>query len=113
MRTCLAASVVVVVALTAAAHADIQTGRDKLIAGDYKTAIAELAKVSGKDRLSAQVLLAKAQIATGDYAGADKTLAPFAIAKDATAIEARIVLAELRMLTGRIADARKDLEQLH
>ena len=50
------------------ARADLATGRDKLIAGDYKTAIAELGKVTGKDRPAARILLARAQLATGDYA---------------------------------------------
>ena len=41
-----------VVAMTAGrvAHADLASGRDKLIAGDYKAAISELGKVTGKDR---------------------------------------------------------------
>jgi cellulose synthase operon protein C len=108
MRTCLA--LVVAVATASAAYADLATGRDKLVAGDYKTAIAELGKVTGKDRNAARLLLARAQIATGDYAGADATLAPLVAAKD---VEARLVLAELREQTGRLADARKDLEALY
>jgi tetratricopeptide (TPR) repeat protein len=108
MRTCLALVTIAMVA-TSAAHADLATGRDKLVAGDYKTAIAELGKVTGKDRNAARVLLARAQIATGDYAGADATLAPLVAAKD---VEARLVLAELREQTGRLAEARKDLEAL-
>jgi tetratricopeptide (TPR) repeat protein len=110
MKTCLA--LVVAVATSRAAFADLTTGRDKLTAGDYKTAIAELGKVSGKDRPAARILLAKAQMATGDYAGADATLAPMIAAKDDVGAEARIALAELREATGRIGDARKDLEQL-
>src|SRR5262245_49052172 len=94
------------------ATADLTTGRDKLIAGDYKTAIAELGKVTGKDRPAARVLLAQAQIATGDYAGAEATLVPLAVGKDANGVDARITLAELRRMTGRSADARKDLEAL-
>ncbi|MDQ3341533.1 MAG: tetratricopeptide repeat protein [Myxococcota bacterium] len=109
MRTCLAL-VVAVVATASAAYADLATGRDKLAAGEYKTAIAELGKVTGKDRNAARVLLARAQIATGDFAGADATLAPLVASKD---VEARLALAELREQTGRLADARKDLEQLH
>ncbi|HEU0034227.1 MAG TPA: tetratricopeptide repeat protein [Kofleriaceae bacterium] len=96
-----------------AAFADLGTGRDKLAAGDYKAAIAELGKVTGKDRPAARVLLARGQIATGDYAGAEQTLTPLATGKDATARDARLALADLRKLTGRTADARKDLEALY
>lgn len=105
-----------VVAMTAGrvAYADLATGRDKLIAGDYKVAIAELGKVTGKDRAAARLLLARAQLATGDYAGAEATLVPLAQgpAKDPPAIEAHLVFDQLRRVTGRTRDARTDLEQL-
>jgi tetratricopeptide (TPR) repeat protein len=104
-----------VVAMTTGrvAHADLASGRDKLIAGDYKAAIAELGKVTGTDRPAARVLLARAQITTGDHAGAEATVAPLAQGKDARAIEAHLVLDQLRRITGRTRDARADLEQLH
>ncbi len=111
MRTRLA--LVLVCALGTAAHADLATGRDKLIGGDYKTAISELVRVTGKDQRPARILLARAQVATGDYAAAEGTLGPIARGKDAAAVEARILLDDIRQLTGRIADARKDLEALH
>jgi tetratricopeptide (TPR) repeat protein len=95
------------------AHADLASGRDKLIAGDYKAAIAELGKVTGKDRPAARLLLVRAQIATGDHAGAEATVAPLAQGKDAQAIEAHLVYDQLRRITGRTRDARTDLEQLH
>ncbi len=105
-----------VVAMTASsvARADLASGRDKLIAGDYKAAIAELGKVTGRDRPAARLLLARAQLATGDHAGAEATLVPLAQgpAKDALAIEAHLVFDELRRLTGRTREARTDLEQL-
>ena len=92
-----------VVAMTASsvAHADLASGRDKLIAGDYKVAIAELGKVTGKDRPAARRLLARAQLATGDYAGAEATLAPLAQgpARDPAAIEAHLVFDQLRRNT--------------
>jgi tetratricopeptide (TPR) repeat protein len=95
------------------AHADLASGQDKLIAGDYKAAIAELGKITGKDRTAARLLLARAQITTGDYAGAEATLAPLTQGTDAQAIEAHLVFDQLRRLTGRTRDARTDLEQLH
>ena len=84
-------------------QADLTTGRDKLVAGDYKAAIAELTKVTGKDRPAARVMAARAQIALGDYAGAEATLTPMAAGKDPQAAEVRILLAELRKMTGRLA----------
>ena len=95
------------------ARADLATGRDKLVVGDYKTAILELGKVSGKDRPAAQLLLARAELATGDYAGAERSVTALAAGTDATAVEAHLVLDEVRRTTGRNADARKDLEQLY
>jgi len=111
MRICLA--LLVVIATGRDALADLATGRDKLIAGDYKTAVSELVKVTGKERPAARLLLARAQLAIGDFAAAEATLVPLAQGKDATAAEVRILLAEVRQATGRLADARKDLEQLH
>jgi cellulose synthase operon protein C len=106
------AAALLICALASNAMADLATGRDKLSAGDYKTAIAELSKVNGKDRPAARILLARAQMATGDNAAAEATLSPLAAAKDATAIEARLALDEIRRATGRGAEARKDLEAL-
>ncbi|HEX4421490.1 MAG TPA: tetratricopeptide repeat protein [Kofleriaceae bacterium] len=101
-------------AASGVARADLASSRDKLIAGDYKTALAELGKIGGKDRPAARLLLARAQLATGDYAAAEATLTPLApaAAKDATAIEAHLVLDQLRRRTGRTREARADLEQL-
>ncbi|MBA2539851.1 MAG: tetratricopeptide repeat protein, partial [Deltaproteobacteria bacterium] len=107
-----ALGLVLLLALTDLAGADLTTGRDKLIAGDYKTAIAELGKVTGKDRAIARIWLARAQIATGEYAAAEATLTPIAVGKDTQGADARIVLADLRRMTGRLAEARKDLEAL-
>lgn len=89
------------------ARADLAAGRDKLVAGDYKGAIAELSKVSGKDRPAARLLLAKAQMATGDYAGAESTASAI---KD---VDGHLALDDIRRTTGRGTDARKDLEQLY
>jgi hypothetical protein len=103
-------ALLVVLVSAHAASADLATGRDKLTAGDYKTAIAELGKASGKDRTSALILKSRAQMALGDYAGAESTLAPLAVGKD---VDAHLALDHLRFITGRVADARKDLEQLY
>lgn len=104
MRTRL--SLAAVCALAGVAHADLQTGKDKLTAGDYKTAIAELGKVSGKERPEAQLLLGRAQTETGDYAAAEKTLAALGD------VPGHLALDQLRIRTGKHAAALKDLEEL-
>ncbi len=112
MRTRLALSLVC--ALSGIAQADLATGRDKLTGGDYKGAIADLSKVTGKDKAAARLLLARVQATMGDYAAAEATATPLALpqAKDPQAIEAHLLLDEIRHATGRNADARKDLEAL-
>ncbi len=105
-------ALVAVCAATGIAHADLAAGRDKLTAGDYKTAIVELGKVTGKDRPEARLLLGRAQVETGDYAAAEATLAPIAAGKDPIAILAHLELDDLRRYTGKLAEARKDLEEL-
>ncbi len=112
--TRLGLALVVAVTASGVAHADLASGRDKLIAGDYKAAIAELGKVSGKDRPAARLLVVRAQLATGDYADAEAALTALTqgSGKDPQTIEAHLVLDELRRITGRTKDARTDLEQL-
>jgi cellulose synthase operon protein C len=107
-----AAALLLICALALSAEADLTTGRDRLIAGDYKAAISELSRVSGKERTAARIMLARAQLMTGEYAGAESTLVPLASSRDAQGIEARLLLNEIRRVTGRSAEARKDLEQL-
>lgn len=99
-------------ASVAPAHADLDGGREKLIAGDYKTAIAELGRISGKDRSVARLLLARAQLETGEYAAAEATALSVVQAKDAQAVAARILLAQIRRTVGKNAEARRDLEAL-
>jgi tetratricopeptide (TPR) repeat protein len=106
-------ALLVVLVTGGVARADLNAGRDKLIAGDYKNAIAELKKVTGKDQSLARTLLARALLATGDYAGAEQAVTPYATGKDTQAADARIALADIKRATGRTAEARKDLEALY
>lgn len=92
--------------------ADLASGRDQWTKGNYRAAIADLAKASAKDRSAARVVLAKAQIAVGDYAAAEASVAEIAAGGDSRGVEARLVLNHIRRLTGRTRQARKDLEQL-
>lgn len=111
-----ASIVTLALALAAApARADLDGGRDKLIAGDYKAAIAELGRISGKDRAAARLLLARAQLETGDYAAAEATaqsVVQGAQAKDPAAVAGRLLLAQVRSTVGKNAEALRDLEAL-
>ena len=113
-RTCarLCQAFLVILVAAGSAHADLSAARDKLTAGEYKAALAELARVDSKDRAAARIVQARAQLATGDHAGAEATLTPLAQGKDAASAElraeARIVLAEVRQRIGRSAEARAD-----
>jgi Tfp pilus assembly protein PilF len=112
-RTRLGLAFVLMTALASPALADFAKGKDKWVAGDYKAAITELNSVTGKDRAAARIIVARAQIATGDYKAAEQTLTPISTQKDAQGAEARIVLDDLRAHTGKLADARKDAEALY
>lgn len=96
---------------TGTARADLSTGKDKLLHGDYADAIAELARVEGSERGAARLLLADAQLATGDYAGAEASARAAVADRDAaTAVRAKLALAEILRATGRYTDARKLVE---
>lgn len=93
------------------ARADLASGRDKLIGGDYKGAIADLTKVSGKDRPAARLLLVDAHLLVGDYAAAEQTAQALTGDKDAkVAADARVALARVLHLVGKYDDARKAVE---
>jgi tetratricopeptide (TPR) repeat protein len=113
LRLASAALVIAAVVVARDARADLATGKDKLSAGDYKAALAELSRVNGKDRPEARLLLARAQLLTGDLATAEATATALRADKDARiAADARIVVAEAQRTAGRTAEARKDLEAL-
>ncbi|MEZ4360941.1 MAG: tetratricopeptide repeat protein [Kofleriaceae bacterium] len=94
------------------ARADLQSSADKLIAGDYKSAIAELGRVGGKDRSAARLWLARAQLEIGEYAAAEATAAAVVQQKDAQLVPARLLVAKVRRHVGKLADAQRDLELL-
>lgn len=97
---------------TRPARADLETGRNKLIAGDYKSAGAELARVAGKDRSAARLLLARVQLETGDYVAAESNASAVAQGKDSVAVEGRLLLAQARRIVGKTSEALRDLEAL-
>ena len=108
-----ATAVVCAFAVGGPARADLATGRDRLVSGDYKAAIGELGRITGKERGLARLLLVQAQLTVGDYAGAEATAAALAKDKDPKiAADAKVALASVLRTVGRYADARKELEPL-
>ncbi len=113
MRRVLAATAVLLGLAAGTARADLTTGRDRLTSGDYKGALAELARTSGKDRGAARALMVTAQLTIGDQAAAEATATALARDKDpAIAATGKVALAEVLRTVGRYADARKELEPL-
>src|SRR5688572_821383 len=95
------------------AEADLASGRDKLVAGDYQGAIADLSSVSGSERGPARLLLVEAQLATGDYAGAEATAKELAGDSDAKlAAGGKVALSRVHRHLGRFDEAKKDVEAL-
>lgn len=93
------------------AAADLAGGSEKLARGDYKAAVTELTKVKGTDAGPARVLIARAQLAVGDYKAAEATA--LAVSKDkdaAVAADGKVALADVLRTTGRYAEARALLE---
>jgi tetratricopeptide (TPR) repeat protein len=99
---------------SASAHADLQSGSDKLAAGDYKGAIADLQKVTGKDKGAAKLVLFEAQLATGDLTGAETTAQAAAGDKDAKiAARGKVALSRVHRATGNFDQAKADVEALY
>jgi tetratricopeptide (TPR) repeat protein len=100
------------VAISPSAHADLADARDRLLHGDYAAARAAAEEVRGAERDLAQLLLARIELQTGDYAAAERRVAPAARrrGKAPATLEARAALAELLLLTGRYDDALRELE---
>ena len=103
----LAAVITALALLGGTASADLQSGKAKLLRGDYAAAITDLGKVGGHDKGEAQRLLARLYLRVGKYDKAEKTADKQARGGD---LDAKVVLAEIYRLRGRYADAVKELE---
>jgi cellulose synthase operon protein C len=93
------------------ARADLTSGRDKLRAGDYKGAIADLAKVNGKERATARLLLVEAQLAVGDHDAAEATARDLTTDKQHGAA-AKVALSRVYREVGKYDEGRKLVEGL-
>jgi cellulose synthase operon protein C len=113
MRTAVLVGLVALVLAPISAVADLASGSEKLAHGDYKAAMALLAKVKGADSGRARVMLSQAQATVGDYPAAEASATLASKDKDPViAADGQVALAEVMRATGRAALARKLLEPL-
>jgi tetratricopeptide (TPR) repeat protein len=93
------------------ARADLRTGEQKFLHGNYEGARSDFLAVRGAERARARLALARVLLRTGDYEGADRELATLVNDKDpVVASDATVLRAELWRLRGRLAEARTALE---
>ncbi len=96
-----------------AGAADLDTGRKKLLRGDYKNARGELSSVTGKDRESARLLLVEVLARVGEYAAAEKEARGLLTSSTAeVARAAAVALSDLLLQLGRYDEARRLLEPM-
>jgi len=108
----LAIGVALVCAGAAPALADLQSGRDKFVHGDYDGARADLERVRGADRNRAKLLLVRLDMRLGRWAQAAKGARSLLRARPPVANDARAALAEIQFTTGDDKGARKTLDAL-
>lgn len=105
------AAVALVALVAGDAAASLESGKQKLSRGDYEGARADLARVSGAGKAAAGLLLARVEVRVGAYQDAEKRARALAGSGDARSrADARVLLAEILRLTGRYAEARRELE---
>ena len=91
----------------------LDTGKKKLLEGDYKGARADLQRVRGKDQPMAELALIELEVRTGEYSGAEKRADRLIkSSRGAMANRARVARAEIFQLTGRHQQARRELEPI-
>jgi tetratricopeptide (TPR) repeat protein len=96
----------------AAQEVSIARGQELLKHGNYKEAIAVFTALTGKNPNDAEAAhgLIRAQIETGDYAGAEKRARDFLNAHSAEA-SVRVALGETEFETGRYVEAASEFER--
>lgn len=102
--------------LLAADHAaaGLPEGRERFLHGDYEAAAEAYRAVRGAQRDRARLELARIERHVGDYEDAEKHARLLTKAKDpGVALEARVLLADVLRLTGRYAEAKRELEPQH
>ncbi len=112
MRLARSLAIAVVVALApSAALADLRSGEDKFLHGDYAGALKDFKAVKGKDAARAGIRSGYVMLRTGDTAGAEAA-ARAALKTKAVAADANVLLAETLRATGKYAEAKKILDDV-
>jgi tetratricopeptide (TPR) repeat protein len=95
------------------AGADVQIGDDRLLHGDYPGAIVAYKATPKREVARAQARLAEVLMRIGDYSGAEAAARAASTSKGdkSAAVDGAVALAEVFMLTGRLAEARQLLEE--
>lgn len=97
-----------------AAAADLERGQQRFAHGDYRAAEATFKKIKGRDRDRARLELARLDLHRGDYEAAESAAQRLTRSKDKdVALEARVLRARVLRLTGRYAEAKRELEPQH
>lgn len=97
--------------LAQAALADLRSGEDKFVHGDYAGALKDFRAVKGKDAGKARLRAGYVLLRTGDHAGAEAEAREAARTK-ALAEDADVLRAEVFLEVGKLAEARKLLEPI-
>ncbi len=110
-RGTLALGALLLVAFAAGeARADLTSGRDKLLHGDYDGARKDFAAVTGKDRQTASLLIARLDLRLGKHLKAERRAKVLArTRKAAQRADARVLVAEVYLATGRYTEAIDEL----
>ena len=95
------------------ARADVRSGDDKFLHGDYSDAADAYRAVKGKDAARAQVRLGRVLFTLGDHAGARAAAESAAKGSDRVAAsDGKVLIAEVDRMTGMNGEARTILEEL-
>ena len=95
------------------AAAALERGSEQFLRGDYDAARASFESVRGAQRGEAQLALARLDLREGDIEAAEASANTLAASSDReVAVGARVLLAEIRWRTGRLDDARRELEPI-
>ena len=96
----------------AAQAVSLERGRDLLKQGNYKEAIVVFTALVDKNSKDADAVegLIRAQIETGEYAGAEKRARDF-LSSQPSAAALRVALGEIEFETGRYSEAASEFER--
>jgi cellulose synthase operon protein C len=112
-RISLAVMVASALAIAGEASADLDRGSQYFLRGDYEAARASFERVRGERRPHAQLALGRLEVRRGALADAEARVQQLTSSSQAEiSREARVLLAEIYWRTGRLDEARRELEPI-